>query len=150
MRYAISVWRPSLQQGYVFHFYMQRIQNMGIHLSCSLQKYDHVSSHWLGLRWLSVQNLIKQSTLSSMYCQHHYQSCLKLNPPIQFGCGHSYSTGTNRHFASILRFSPAFGKNSFQYKDITWWNALSPDLYQVSNHNAFMQCFQKCLLSRVG
>ena len=52
----------------------------------------------------------KKLTLSCMYHQCHYQTCLKLNPPIYFGSKHSYSTRTNRHFANITRFSTAFGQ----------------------------------------
>jgi len=71
-----------------------------------------------------------------MYRQCHYQSCLKLNPPIQFGGGHSYSTRTNRHFANIARSSTAFRQKSFCYKGMTWWNALPSDFYQISGHTA--------------
>jgi len=125
MRYTISKWGPALQQRHILC--LQWIQNRGVWLSCDLKKYDHVSSHFLGLGWLSVQDQIKQSTLSYMYRQCHYQSCLKLNPPIQFGGRHSYSTRTNRHFANIARFSTAFGQKSFCYKGMTWWNALPSD-----------------------
>jgi len=111
MRYAISTWLPALQQRHISR--LQWMQNRGVQLSCDLKKYDHVSSHRLGLRWLSVQDQIKQSTLSYMYHQCHYQSCLKLNPPIQFGCRHFYFTRTNRHFANITRFSTAFGQKKF-------------------------------------
>ena len=105
MRYTIAVWGPSLQ--------LQWMQNRGVRLSCNLRKYDHVSSHHLGLKWLSVQDQIKKLTVSSMYRQCHHQSCLKLNPLIQFGSRHSYSTRTNRHFANIMRFSTTFGQRSF-------------------------------------
>ena len=83
MRYTISMRGPALQQRHILC--LQQMQNRGVRLSCDLKKYDHVSSHRLDLRWLSVQDQIKQSTLSYMYHQCHYQSCLKLNPPIQFG-----------------------------------------------------------------
>ena len=72
MRYAISTWGPALQQRYIS--YLQQMQNRGVQLSCNLKEYDHVSSHCLGLRWLSVQDQIKQLTLSCMYGQCHYQS----------------------------------------------------------------------------
>ena len=80
MKYAISTWGSALQQKYRSR--LQRMQNRGVRLSCNLKKYDHVSSHHLGLRWLSVQDQIKQSTLSCMYRQCHYETCLKLHPPI--------------------------------------------------------------------
>ena len=137
MRYAITTWGTALQQRYISH--LQWMQNRGVWLSYNLKKYDHVSSHRLGLRWLSVQNQIKQSTLFCTYRQCHYQTCLKLNPPIQFGTKHSYSTRTNRHFANITRFSTAFGQKSFHYKGSTWWNALPPDFYQISGYTTLVQ-----------
>ena len=106
MRYAISTWGPALQHKHISR--LQRMQYRGVRLSC--KKYDHVSSHRLSLRWLSVQDQIKQSTLSCMYRQCHYQTCLKLDPPIQFGSRHYYFTRTNKHFANITRFSTAFGQ----------------------------------------
>ena len=118
MRYAISTWGPALQQKYISN--LQQTQNGGVRLSCNLKKYDHVSSHHMGLRWLSVQNQIKQSTLSCMYRQYRYETCLKLNLPIQFGTTHSHSTRTNRQFANIMRFSTAFGQKSFRCKGTTW------------------------------
>ena len=57
MRYAISTWGPALQQRCISH--LQQMQNRGVQLSCNLKKYDHVSSHHLGLRCLSVQDQIK-------------------------------------------------------------------------------------------
>ena len=89
----------------------------------------------MGLRWLSVQNQIKQSTLSCMYRQYRYETCLKLNPPIQFGTTHSHSTRTNRQFANIMRFSTAFGQKSFHCKGTTWGNTLPPDFYQMSGYS---------------
>ena len=116
MRYAISMWEPALQQRYISH--LQWMQNRGIRLLCNLKKYNHVSSHRLDLRWLSVQEQIKQSILSCMYHQCHYQTCLMLHPPIQFGTTHSYFTRSNRQFANII-FSTVFGQRSFHYKGTT-------------------------------
>ena len=107
-RYAISTWGPALQQRYISR--LQRMQNRGVRLSCNLKKYDHVSSHRLGLKWLSMQDQIKQSIFSCKYCQCCYQTCLKLNPPILFETTHSYSTRTNKHFANITRFSTLLDK----------------------------------------
>ena len=144
MRYAISTWGPALQQKYISR--LQRMQNRGVRLSFHLKKYDHVSSHRLGLRWLSVQDQIKQSTLSCMYRQCHYRTCLKLDPPIQFGSRHSYFTRTNKHFANITRFSTAFGQKGFRYKGTTWWNALPSDFYQIPAHTTFVRGLQDYLL----
>ena len=47
----------SIQQRYISC--LQRMKNRGIQLSCNLKKYDHVSSHRLDRRWLSVQDQIK-------------------------------------------------------------------------------------------
>ena len=143
MRHAISTWGPALQQKHISR--LQRMQNRGARLSCNLRKYDHVSSHRLGLRWLSVQDQITQSTLSCMYRQCHYQTCLELDPPIQFGSRHSYFTRTNKHFANITRFSTAFGQKGFRYKGTTWWNALPSDFYQIPAHTTFVRGLQDYL-----
>ena len=144
MKYAISTWGPALQQKYMSR--LQRMQNRGVRLSCNLKKYDHISSYHLGLRWLSVQDQIKQSTLSCMYRQCHYETCLKLHPPIQFGTTHSHFTRTNRQFANVMRFFTAFGQRSFCYKGTTWWNALPPDFYQVSGYATFVRSLQDYFL----
>ena len=148
MRYAISTWGPALQQRYISH--LQWMQNRGVRLSCNLKRYDHVSSHRLGLRcsemFGSVQEQIKQSTLSCVYRQYRYETCLKLHPPIQFGTTHSHFTRTNRQFANIMRFSTALGQRSFCYKGTTWWNTLPPDFYQVSGYATFVRNLQDYLL----
>ena len=64
---------------------------------------------------------------------------------LQFGSGHNYLYST-RHFASTPRCSTSFGQKGFRYQGITWWNALPPDFYQLSSHNAFVQCLQAYLL----
>ena len=46
------------------------------------------------MRWLLVPVLIQYHSLCQMYCQFHSQhsQCISLNPPIQFGHGHSHHT----------------------------------------------------------
>ena len=83
MRYAISTWGPALQQRYISR--LQRMQNRGVRLSCNLKRYDHVSSHRLSLRWLSVQDQIKQLTLSSMYRQCRYELVSSYIHPYSLG-----------------------------------------------------------------
>ena len=105
MRYVISVCGPALQQRYISC--LQPIQNRGVQLSCNLKKYDPACFFPL------IISDKKIDTFLYAYHQCRYQTCLKLNPPIQFGSKHSYSTRTNRHYANITRFSTAFGQKRF-------------------------------------
>jgi len=51
MQYALPVWGPSLYQHDLQR--LQRLQNHGVHLIFSLNKFDHVSDYYKQLRWLN-------------------------------------------------------------------------------------------------
>ena len=52
-----------------------------------------------------------------------------LNPSIQFGHQHTYSTRCPAHFTMIDRCRLALSKRHFQQKAMSWWNSLPLELF---------------------
>ena len=62
--------------------------------------------------------LTQYRTLCAMLDQYTCQSIL-LNPPIQFGCHHTYNTGCPVRSAMIAQWRLALSKRHFHQKAIT-------------------------------
>ena len=65
MRYAISIWGPSLQQKHVSR--LQLIQNRAVRLSYNFKKFEIIGRTYA--KWLPISDLFKLSSLSAMYGQ---------------------------------------------------------------------------------
>ena len=48
-----------------------RLHNHGIHLTCGLHKYDHVSQHRAHLEWLPVESFVRYRSLITLF-QDYY------------------------------------------------------------------------------
>ena len=67
-------------------------------------------------------------TLCGMLDQYTSRGIL-LNPSIQFGRQHTYSTRCPAHFAMIDRCRLALTKRHFRQKATSWWNSLPLELF---------------------
>ena len=70
-----------------------------------------------------------------------------LNPPIQFGCHHTYNTRCPVHSAMVARCRLALSKWDFRQKAITWWNSLPQRLFSdllIFRHNLYK--YLRCML----
>ena len=66
-------------------------------------------------------------TLCGMLDQYTSRGIL-LNPSIQFGRQHTYSTRCPAHFTMIDRCRLALSKHHFRQKATSWWNSLPLEL----------------------
>ena len=73
---------------------------------------------------LPLDQLIECRSLCSMYKQFHQRCCILLEPPLQFGQSHSYSTRTSSSFSRIVRCNLNFSQNFFRSRVTHWWNSL--------------------------
>ena len=68
MRYALSVWGPSLTQNQLLR--LQRLQNRAVRLAFSLNRSDHTSEYYRKIRWLKVTRLIQFHLACVMFHQY--------------------------------------------------------------------------------
>ena len=126
LTYALPVWGPAVHQNSLSR--INRLHNRAIRIVCGLRKSDHVSGHRQAIGWLSVPLLTQHRTLCGMLDQYAGRGIL-LNPSIQFGRQHSYSTRCPAHFAVIDRCRLALSKRHFRQKVTSWWNSLPLELF---------------------
>ena len=80
---------------------INQLHNRVVCITCGLRKSEHVSSYCQTLGWLSAPLLI-QHTPCAMLDQYTMASRdILLDPPIQYGCHHTYDTRCPMHFAMI-------------------------------------------------
>ena len=117
INYALPVWGPGLMNNSLQH--LQQLINWGVCISARLRKYDHVSSHWTRLCWLSVESQIKYRSLCAIHRQYSSHQCVLLDPPIIFSSPHSHSTRSSDQLANICRCRLSKTQH-FWYAAVTW------------------------------
>jgi len=117
MQYALPVWGLSLYQQDLQC--LQRLQNRGVRLIFSLNKFDHVSDFYKQLQWLNFSQLIQLRLVCVMFHQYHKSKEILLQPPIQFGNTSLYHTRTQPHFANLSRCQLSQNKQFFRHTATT-------------------------------
>ena len=119
---ALQAWGPTLSGSLIQG--VQRLWNWGVHITASLQIFDHVSAHRTRLRWLPVTSMIKHRSLCAIHRHYSDPDCMLLNPPFVFGLQHCYHTRTAEHFAHLNRCRLSATQRSFRHAAAKWWNDL--------------------------
>ena len=101
MRYALSVWGPSLTQNQLLR--LQRLQNRAVRLAFSLNRSDHTSEYYRKIRWLKVTRLIQFHLACVIFHQYCAVRGIMFVPPIEFGNCTPYNTRTPPYFANSNR-----------------------------------------------
>ena len=144
MQYALPVWGPSLYQQDLQH--LQRLQNRGVRLIFSLNKFDHMSDFYKQLRWLNFSQLIQFRLVCVMFHQYHKSKGILLQPPIQFGNITSYHTRTQPHFANLSRCRLSQTKKFFRHTATTMWNNLESHVKLMTSFAEFYRAAKDNLL----
>jgi len=111
------------------------MQYKAVHLTCGLQKYDHVSQYKANLRWLLVSEFMQYWLHYSYHVQSWWEICLQ--PTINFGCKHSYKT---RRHHDLQKFFPLINTRAKKIFD-TRWNSLPSNLFKDIRvfHNSLLK-----------
>ena len=93
------------------------LHNRGVHLTCGLRKYDHVSQHRACLGWLLVESFVKyRSLIITLFRDYYVGRGVSLNPALQFGRTHSYETRCPAHHITTSRLKKSFSQKHFRHK----------------------------------
>jgi len=114
---------------------LQKMQNICVRFIFNLRKYDHISSYYIKLNWLQLNQRRKLHFgcfIYKLYQTHspgYLTGMLLSNRNI-----HNYNTRSGLHIPSINRTS---GKKMFKFYAPQFWNSLPQSIKDASNYNTF-------------
>ena len=132
--YALPVWGPPLLNHQVGR--LQCIQNRAVRVVFSLKNFDHVSLPCEQLGWPNISEEIDIHSLAAFHRHCFSHQCLQMQPPITFGCSHTYNTQCKAYFANNNYHYLARTQQYFRHSATCWWNKLPFEVPR--NHGEFV------------